>query len=427
MVHQKYTLSNGMTVVHHPMKGYKSLSIGVWVKVGACYENEANNGISHFIEHMVFKGTKNYSAKDISLIIDGIGGEINAYTAKECTCYYTKTLGEHMEVALRLLSDLVFHPTFDVEHIDIEKVVIEDEINMYEDSAEELVSDLLQSVTFKNHALSRPILGTKESISTFTKEKLTAFYQQHYRPENMIISIAGNYEPKELQRLMNQYFANQPSIAMSEKLKVPAPKFQSGYKFSVKDNEQVQVSMDFPGIPFEDAHSYDMTLLSNLLGGTNSSLLFQKIREEKGLSYSIYSEPCFYDEVGTLNIAFGASKENVEPIMDLVFDIIDHELYHTLNEEMLTHAKDQLKGSVSLGMEGTEQVMDWIGRVELFSHTEKDIDAVLSRINAITLEGVQGLYNKVFGSEQFSLAIVGDMQEKEIKRIYNKYNQRRMK
>lgn len=420
-MHQKFKLDNGITVVHQPLEGYKSLSIGVWIKVGAAYETAENNGISHFIEHMVFKGTKSYTAKDISLIIDGVGGEINAYTAKECTCFYTKTLGDHMEIALKLLSELVLYPSFEQEHIDVEKVVIEDEINMYEDSAEELVSDLLQTVTFGNHALSRPILGTKETINSFTKDELLAYYKAFYTPENMIISISGNYQVKELEHLVKTYFdmpfSDRPVVSLNKEV----PIFNTGFVCSNKENEQIQVSLDFPGIPFEDPSSYDMTLLSNLLGGTNSSLLFQQIREEKGLSYSIYSEPCFYDEVGTLNISFGASKENVDQIMGLIFDIIQNKLYPAINPETLNHAKDQLKGSVVLGMEGTEHVMDWIGRIELFAHTEKDMDAVIKKIDAISLEGVQNLYKKVFESGAYSLAIVGDISEKDVKKLYKKY------
>lgn len=420
-MHQKFKLNNGITVVHQPLMGYKSLSIGVWIKVGAAYETAENNGISHFIEHMVFKGTKSYTAKDISLIIDGVGGEINAYTAKECTCFYTKTLGEHMEIALNLLSEMVFFPTFEQEHIDVEKVVIEDEINMYEDSAEELVSDLLQTVTFGNHALSRPILGTKETIGRFTKDDLLAYYKTYYTPENIMISICGNYDTDKIEQIVGKYFERPFPVANSNRLIKERPTFNTGYVCSNKENEQIQVSLDFPGIPFEDPSSYDMTLLSNVLGGTNSSLLFQEIREEKGLSYSIYSEPCFYDEVGTLNISFGASKENVDQIMGLIFDIIRNRLYPALNPDTLNHAKDQLKGSVVLGMEGTEHVMDWIGRIELFAHTEKDMDAVIKKIDAISLEGVQKLYKKVFESGAYSLAIVGDISEKDVKKLYKKY------
>lgn len=420
-MHQKYRLGNGITVVHQPLEGYKSVSIGVWVKVGASYETVENNGISHFIEHMVFKGTEHFSAKDISLIIDGIGGEINAYTAKECTCYYTKTLGENMDIALKLLSDMIFSPKFEQEHIDVEKIVIEDEINMYEDSAEELVADLLQTVTFKEHALSRPILGTKESIGTFDKDILLSFYKEHYTPENIIISIAGAYSEKNMMELIEKYFDLSFENNSSRRKIETKPTFQSGYIWSEKDNEQVQVALDFPGIPFEDSQSYDMTLLSNVLGGTNSSLLFQIIREEKGLSYSIYSEPCFYDEIGTLSIAFGASKENVEPILDLIFKVLEKDLFETLNEKTLEHAKNQLKGSVVLGMEGTEHVMDWIGRIELFAHTEKDMDAVIRKIDQISLEGVKSLYKRVFDQGIYSMAVVGDISEKDVKKLYHKY------
>lgn len=422
-MHQKFKLSNGLTVVHQKLEGYQSLSIGVWVKVGSVNENEHNNGISHFIEHMLFKGTKNRSAQEIALQVDRIGGEINAYTSKECTCYYTKTLGSDLDIALDILSDMVFNPLFLDEHIETEKTVIEDEINMYEDSAEELVADLLQDVTFVNHPLSLPILGNKESIRLFTREILQAYYQAYYQPSNMIVSIAGSYDPEVLESKIKAYFGHAVNVHQSTQPIMMAPTFNKGLAHKKKENEQIQVSLDFPGIPFEDELSYDMTLLSNVLGGTNSSILFQKIREEKGLSYSIYSEPCFYDTIGTLNISFGVSKENLEETLAILFSEVSSFKSNGLDAHVLQDAKAQLKGSVLLSLEGSEHVMDWIGRTELFAHKEKDLEAILTKIETISLEGVSKLKTRVFGSAMFSMAIVGDIGYKEAKRLYEKYTQ----
>ncbi len=417
-MHHKYKLDNGLTVVHQPLAGYQSLTVGVWIKVGAANETEANNGISHFIEHMLFKGTETYSAKEISLTIDKIGGEINAYTARECTCYYTKTLGEHIETAFKLLSDMVFFPTFKSAHIDVEKVVVEDEINMYEDAAEELVADVLQAITFKNHALAMPILGTKESVKRFDREAILSFYRAHYRPENMVLAVAGQYDPEELEALARHYFEVE-RLGDCQVFTPEVPTFNSGCTCVYKENEQVQVSIDFPGIPFEDPRSYDMTLLSNVLGGTNSSLLFQLVREEKGLTYGIYSEPSFYDQIGTLNISFGASKENVMPIVEAIAETIGT-LKEALTAEVVENAKNQLKGSVMLGLEGSEHVMEWIGRVEMFAHKEKDLEAVIEKIDAIELDNVKNLYHQIFETGQCAMAVVGEMSESEVQALYER-------
>lgn len=421
-MHQKFVLPNGLTVVHRKLEGYQSLAIGVWVKVGSVYETPETNGMSHFIEHMIFKGTKRRSAKDISLQIDQIGGEINAYTAKECTCYYTKTLGSDIDIALDLLSDIVFHPLLLDGHIDIEKIVIEDEINMYEDAAEELVSDLLQGVTFGKHPLALSILGTKETLNTFNSENLRAFYQMFYVPSNMVLSIAGQYDETTLYDQILKHFGAIESGRLLPPQIIQKPNFHQGFVFKKKENEQVQVSIDFPGIPFEHERSYDMTLLSNVFGGTNSSILFQSIREERGLSYSVFSEPCFYDQVGTLNVSFSVSKEHLEETLGLVFEGIKTLETSGLSEETIEHAKAQLRGSVMLGLEGSDHVMDWIGRVEMFSHKEKDLDAIINKINRIEASGVKSLYKTIFSKGIFSMAIVGDLSSNEVKKLYSKFS-----
>ena len=411
-------LSNGLSVVYQKLEGYKSVCVGVWIKAGSANENKSNNGISHFIEHMMFKGTEKRSAKEIALIIDGIGGEINAYTAKECTCYYTKLLGEDLEVGFDVLSDMIQHSTFEPEHIELEKTVILDEINMYEDSAEDLVEDILTGITFGDHALSLPILGSKKTVSGFKRDDLVAYYSDYYVANNAVISIAGEFDETELKRLCEAYFGEMPR---NERLALDLvnPTFHSAFGYKYKDNEQVQVSIDMPGVPYDDERSYDLMLLSNILGGNNSSMLFQKVREESGLSYSIFSQPSFYDDIGTMNISFGVAKENLEQTLRLVIETINELKRNRLTDEDVEHARAHLKGSFVLGLEGTDNYMDLIGRLEVFTQKEKNFDEMMTKINNIKTETVNALIDLCFEKEKIAFAIVGDVDRALTESLFN--------
>lgn len=418
-MHKKMQLDNGLTVVHQKLEGYKSISIGVWVKTGSAYENDKINGISHFIEHMMFKGTKKRSAKEIASVIDGIGGEINAYTAKECTCFYTKTLSLDYEIALDVLSDMMKNATFLDEHIETEKTVIIDEINMYEDAAEEIVIDMINEIIFEGHPLSYPILGTKQSVNRLNRQILMDYHAMYYNAENMVISIAGDFDETELLDKVKFYFGDirHGGDKVDKSEKDPVYKWRADSR--KKDFEQIQVAISFPGIRFDHELSYEMMVLSNILGGTNSSRLFQSIREDRGLTYSIYSEPSFYDAIGTFVISFGVSKDNLKETLRLIAGEINLLKEHLITPEALEHAKNHLRGSFFLNLEGSDNYMDMIGRIELFAHKEKNIDDMLEKINGIKHEGVSQLIDQCFDTEKIALAIVGDIEKHETESLYN--------
>lgn len=420
-MHKRIQLNNGLVVAYEKIEGYKSVSIGVWIKVGSAFESSKTNGLSHFIEHMVFKGTSNRTAKKIAMDIDGVGGEINAYTAKECTCYYVKVLGEHLALGLDVLSDIVLSPLFQEDHIELERAVIADEIAMYEDTPEEVVSDLLCEVTFKKHPLGYPILGQKHKILGYQRQDLLDFYQTYYCPSNMVLSIAGDIDEDQMLQYVNTYFGSGEQRAYVSSLPSETASFHAGLKHYKKDIEQVHVMLDFPGVAFDHDLSYEMSLMSNILGGANSSRLFQKVREESGLTYSIYSEPTFYDSIGTLSIGFAVSKENVEETLSLVFAEIQKIKVEKLTDDDVMHSKKQLRGSVILGLEGSDHYMDLIGRTELFAHAEKNIDDMLSKIDKITTERVNRVIDICFSKGEFSMAVVGDIDVAQLKKIYSQY------
>ena len=421
-LHLKKQLNNGVNIVYQYLEGYKSVSIGAWIKTGSINETVLNNGISHFIEHMLFKGTKTRTTHDLSQIIDDLGGEINAFTAKDCTCFYTKLLSEHIETGVELLADMLSNSTFDADAIETEKNVIIDEINMYEDSSEDVVDDLLTKVVFGDHPLALPILGSKETVKNFTRDDLIQYFHEYYQPKQLVISIAGNFDESEMLALMDKHFGTLENFNDPKPECRSIPKLNYDVIAKEKEIEQVQVSIDFPGISYEDERNYEMMLLSNIFGGTNSSMLFQTVREKYGLTYSIYSQPSFYDYVGTMNITFGASKENLEQALNCIVDEIRKLRKKGITKSQIDAGKAHLKGSFLLGLEGTDHYMDLIGRIELFNHLEKDVPAMISKIEGITGETLDTLIQHCFGSGHCAMAVVGDVPEETIKMYYHKFN-----
>lgn len=417
---KKIVLQNGLTVVTQRLKGYKSVSVGVWVKAGSSFESQSDNGMAHFIEHMVFKGTRNRSAAQIAIEIDAVGGEMNAFTAKECTCFYTKTLSGDLDLALDLLSDMMLNPTFDPDHIELEKTVIQDEINMYEDASEEIANDLIHEVLYGDHPLSLPVLGTKESVSKFNQVSVFDFFNRFYRANNMVLSIAGDFDPEQIESQVTRYFERIPEKLDLSLKTIPSPTQNWTYGFKQKDFEQVQVVIAFPGIPFDHKMSYNMSLLNQFLGGSNSSMLFQEVRENLGLTYSIFSEPTFYDEIGMLEISFGVSKEKMSETLSAIISVILELKSRIFTDQEIEHGKNHLKGSFVLGMEGSDQYMDFIGRIELFAHKEKNMDEMLAKIEETSLIGMKKLIEHCFSTGNFAMAFVGDVTESEVKTYYNK-------
>src|SRR6202140_2552771 len=362
---RRQVLPHGLTVITEQMEHIRSASIGIWLETGSRDETPQVNGISHFIEHMVFKGTKHRSAEEIARQVDSIGGGMDAFTSKECICFNVKVLDENVPVALEILTDLVLHPTFTAEDIARERGVILEEIKMDEDNPDYLVHEIFTQNFWKDHPLGKPILGTKETVRSFEQQKVFDFYRQRFAPNNMIISAAGNLNHQAFVQLIKERFAGLDRVPNGYHLPAPAvtPRVITRNKKSL---EQVQLCVGVQSHPISDEKRYVSYVLNTVLGGGMSSRLFQKIREEQGLVYSIYSDLNPYRDTGCLTVCAGTSLESTPKVVDSVLAEFRELKAGPLPAEELRRAKDQLKGSLMLGLESSTSRMSNLARQEMY-------------------------------------------------------------
>ncbi len=420
-MYETFKLENGIQVIAQPMTGLRSISVGIWIKAGSIQENKANNGVSHFIEHMLFKGTESRSAKDIAMLIDGLGGELNAFTSKECTCFYARVLDDHTEIAVEILNDMLQNSLFLEDDIRKEKMIILDEIFMYEDSPEDLVYDILSDLIFKNHPLGRPILGTEESLKGLNREAILEFMNNSYSSDKMVISVAGHYEKNALLTLLNRTFGS-ANIKQESETIVETPEFHRGWVHRWRDIEQVHLNIAYKGIPFEHEDAYALLILNNIIGGSTSSRLFQTIREDHGLSYSVYSHPSFYEAMGLVSVYASMNPENLDNIVELTLESLKEFGSGKISDEEIKQSKEQLKGSYILGLEGTENIMNMMGKSVLFTDRVKSTEEVLSRIDETSAERVRSLAMELITSEDLAVAVVGKIDENIVKEIHQKFD-----
>ncbi|MGL5756004.1 MAG: M16 family metallopeptidase [Paraclostridium sp.] len=400
------TLDNGLTIVGEEIPYLKSITLGVWVNAGSRIENEKLSGVSHFIEHMLFKGTENRTSKDIASTIDNLGGQINAFTSKECTCYYVKLLDEHINIGLDILSDMFLNPLFDKDDIEKEKQVILEELKMYEDSPEDLVYDLLMEGVYKTDALGMNIIGTKESLYNINKDAIKNYFNNYYVASNSVISISGNFKFEEMVKLIEAKFGNLPKGNVD--IEITTPEFHPCFMAKNKDTEQVNLAISLKSIPLEDREdAYALSIVNNIFGGSISSRLFQNIRENKGLVYSIYSAPSLYRKSGELGIYASMSNENLEKVYNLVLEEIDNLRKYRLTEQEINESKEQLKGSYILGLESTSSRMMAMGKAMLLTKKVKNPNDIIESINNIDKARIDLIIDKVFNKENMGVCIVG--------------------
>jgi predicted Zn-dependent peptidase len=404
---EKYTLSNGLRVVIEPIPTVRSVSFGVWVKAGSRTEQQAVNGISHFIEHMMFKGSKKYSAREIAEIFDGIGGNVNAFTSKEYTCYYFKVLDSHLPLAVDVLAEMLLHSRFDEADMEKEKKVIFEEIAMYEDTPDDLVHDLIARAAYGSHALAYPILGTEEHLIPLKPDDLRRYIDHHYHIDNIVISAAGNVD-RSIVDLLEQHFGG---LARRGKTPQPvAPVYSGDVIYHHKQTEQHHICLALPGVSMHDDRQTAMTIVNNVIGGSMSSRLFQEIRENRGLAYSVYSYHTAHEDSGLFTIYTGTAPEQTAEVLKLTLEILSDVKHHGITDNELYKSKEQIKGNLLISLESTSSRMNRLGKNELMKRKQETLDEMISRIDHVSQDTVWETIRHLF-SQPFALAMVGDTDE----------------
>jgi len=419
---KRIRLENGLRVVCEKIPYVRSVSVGIWAGTGSRYETRENNGISHFIEHMMFKGTTKRNAREIAESIDNIGGQINAFTGKECTCYYTKTLDENIDIAMDVLADMFFNSKFDEKDIDLERKVILEEIRMYEDSPEELVHDMLSETVWVKDTLGYPILGTEDSLNRINRMSIRDYMKKNYTPSNCVISVSGNFDEDGLKDLVEKYFSHWNSDFDGRK-NFNRAEFVNKVSIKEKDTEQVHICMGFNGIEQGNENLYTLLAINNIFGGGMSSRLFQKIREEMGLVYSIYSYPSAYKNAGLFTIYAGMNPENLELVVDLILEEITDLKKNYISKDELEKSKNKLKGSHIFGLESTSSRMNSIGKSEVLLGYVYTPEEILKKIDNIDMDRVVEVVDRIFDTECFGFTAVGNIStDFDIKKWQNRKN-----
>lgn len=416
---KKYTLDNGLRIMTEKLDYVKSVSFGIWVKVGSVNENDNTNGMSHFIEHMLFKGTSNRSANQIAEDTDNIGGQMNAFTSKDCTCFYVKVLDENLDEAVDILSDMFFNSTFEKEEIEKEISVVTEEIKMYEDSPEDVVHDKLSETVFKNSALAYPILGTINNLKSYTREKVLDYKNEQYTPERTVISIAGNFDEDYLIKVLKDKFGKWENKQAS--CEISDSEYISDIVGVNKELEQLHICLGTKTIGRHDDLYYPLMIMNNLFGGTMSSKIFQEIREKRGLVYSIYSFTSNYAENGLFGIYAGLAYENLEEAVKTILFEMEKMKDSKITVDEFNRAKQQIKSNYILGLESTSSRMSSIGRRELLYNEIVTPDEVVEKINSVQLEDITKISKMIFNKENFTAVYTGNLKKhKNLQNILEK-------
>jgi len=401
-------LPNGVRIITEVMPHVRSISVGIWIGTGSRRENSEQNGISHFIEHMLFKGTTSRSAEDIARSVDSIGGNLDAFTAKELVCFNTKVLDQHLPLAFDVLADLVLHPLFRDEDIDKEKGVILEEIKMEADSPDYLVHEIFSSNFWKDHPLGKPILGTRETVKRFDRQMIGDYYKAVYSPANVLITAAGNLTHEALVKLVGEHFASLPPNQDPPADPVPATHARIALR-NKKSLEQVHLCLGVPSYPLPHAGRFACYLLNTLLGGGMSSRLFQNIREQQGLAYAVFSELSPYRDTGCLSIYAGTSIESAGKVVESIIKEFRQLKQDGASYEELRRAKDHLKGSLVLSLESTSSRMSNLARQEMYFGRFFTLDELVERIEQVTGDDVQRIAQNFFDPKQIGLTILGNL------------------
>jgi predicted Zn-dependent peptidase len=400
-------LDNGIRLVTESMSHVRSVSLGVWLARGSRHETDEESGIAHFVEHMLFKGTATRTAEEIAQAVDSIGGQLDAFTAKEYASYYVKVLDEHLPLAVDILSDIVLRPAFHEVDIEREKKVILEEIKMVEDTPDDLVHEIFTQSFWEGHPLGRPILGTKDSVEAITQRRLRDHFRGAYAAENVIISAAGNLEHSQLREALEQAFGTMPPVARNG-ADAP-PQVIPKVVIRNKELEQSHVCLGTPSYPQNHVARYASYVMNTILGGSMSSRLFQNIREKRGLAYSVFSGINAYRDAGYLTVYAGCANEAVGEVIDLVVDEMKAIKQSSVPETELRRAKDHLKGSVMLSLENTSSRMSHLARQEIYFDRQFSLDETLQGIERVSADDVQRVAGELFSNGSLAATVLGQV------------------
>ena len=403
---RRTVLPNGLIILTERMDHLRSVAMGVWIKSGSRCEPAEINGISHFVEHMLFKGTRSRSAQAIAREMDSIGGNLDAFTGKETICFNVKSLADHVPLALDVLSDLVLNPVFAAPDIERERGVILEEIKIDEDNPDVLVHELFTQSFWKDHPLGWPILGTTSTVARLDQNQLFDYHSGRFHAGNMIFSAAGNLDHDQFAASIASRFSNlAPGPSVSE---LAAPEATARVvRRNKKSLEQVQICLGVPAPPITDENRYATLILNTVLGGGMSSRLFQTIREERGMVYSIYSDLSPYRDTGTLCVYAGTSSANALQVVDLILAEFTRLKQEPLSEEELTRAKDQVRGNILLGLESTNSRMANLARQEMYFKKFYSVDEVIARLGEVEAAQVQAMAQRLFLPDRIAVTLLG--------------------
>ena len=411
-LYQKVVLHNGIRIVTEKIPYLRSVSIGIWINSGSRDEEDKNSGISHFLEHLAFKGTEKRSARQIAFEMDSIGGQIDAFTSREYTCYSAKVLDEHLPVAIDLLSDILLNSTLKPADIDKERQVILEEFKFVEDNPADYIYDLLYQSVWSSHPLGRSILGSPESIEKIDRKKLINHLDNHYTPKNIIIAVAGNIDEGRLKELLEKAFGSLNKNASSSR-EAP-PEIKRNFIIKERELEQVHFCLGTKGLRSADENRFEGYLLNTILGGSMSSRLFQKIREDYGLAYSIHSFISPYADTGLLGIYAGTSAEFFEKVLKMSLEEFKLLMTVKVPGDELKKAKEQLKGNLMLSLESSSSRMNQLAKQEMYFERFFSMDEIIDEVEKVTEEKIQRLANRLFDNAFFNLAILGPVKKEKI-------------
>lgn len=403
------TLENGIRVITETVNHVQFMSMGFWVGVGSRYESEKQWGITHFIEHMLFKGTEKRTADQISGAVDAVGGQLNAFTSKENTCYYIKTLTEDFPLAVDVLSDMFLNSRFDNEEIAKEREVIIEEIKMYEDTPDDQVHDLMSANLWPDHPLGRAILGTEESIASFDHDMLKDYMKQYYTGSNIVVSVVGNIGHKQVVDAIREVLGDIPKGEPNQYM--IADRAKPGVNCYYKEIAQSQICVAMPGVAKEDDRLFPLSILNTYLGGGMSSRLVKKIREEEGLAYSVYSYNGSYTDTGAFVISVGTRPENCQRVIDIILEELDDVRQNGITQDELDKSFSQLKGSLYMGLETVNSRMNKLGRSLLIYDRVITPEENVDDLSKVTLEDVKALAGDMFRKENLQVTVLGPVED----------------